>query len=194
MNIFNITRRIIHTSLPKRGIDDLWKGGFLDPESSFTDKKKFAITGDAWPSCILRLKSFEDLRSLYFTCLKEKNFLLSERLAASQVKAKQMYHGRLKKVKLTIKRILGVITRREIHQQCLRAKYILAAQVEKEKLETKRFHLLEMEKKIEHKIKRLENVDSLQKSSLIVALDKIRADLEINELHLQPLRKGNKVV
>lgn len=51
-----------------------------------------------------------------------------------------------------------------------------------------------MEKKIEHKIKRLENVDSLQKSSLIVALDKIRADLEINELHLQPLRKGNKVV
>ncbi|KAK2198333.1 bifunctional Ribosomal protein L47 [Babesia duncani] len=167
--------------IPKRGIEELWKGSYLDPNTAFSEKEELSKSGYAWPSFLLRRKSFEDLRALYFTCLKEKNLLLGERWAALQQGMKAPKHGRLKKIKLTIKRILTVITRREIHQQCLRAKEILRAQQEKEKLETHMFKLKEYKYDLQHKIKRIgwENT-----------LGRIEAEIEELQQKLAPLRRG----
>ncbi|CDR95044.1 39S ribosomal protein L47, mitochondrial precursor, putative [Babesia bigemina] len=177
------------SAVPRRGIDELWKGGYLDPHTPFSTKERLARAGHAWPSFLLRRKSFEDLRSLYFACLKEKNLLLGERWAAHQQGTRAPKHGRLKKVKLTMKRILGVITRREIHQQCLQAKDILRAQEEKEKYETRVFQLKELQKDLQHKIKRLGSADSVAKVGWSNALCGIEAELEELDLKLQPLRK-----
>ncbi|AFZ81229.1 mitochondrial 39-S ribosomal protein L47 MRP-L47 domain-containing protein [Theileria equi strain WA] len=179
----------IGLSIPRRGIDELWKGGYLDPNTPFRVKEKLSVTGYAWPSYLLRLKSFEDLRSLYFACLKEKNLLLGERWAALQHGVKPPKYGRLKKVKLTMKRILGVVTRREIHQQCIRAKEILKAQQEKEKYETRAFQLKELRNELQYKVKRMGTSESLAKVGWINTLSRIDAELEDIELKLQPLRK-----
>ncbi|BAM42160.1 uncharacterized protein TOT_040000530 [Theileria orientalis strain Shintoku] len=181
--------RIPFSAIPKRGIDELWKGGYLDPETPFGQKEKLSTTGYPWPSYLLRQKSFEDLRSLYFSCLKEKNLLLGERWAAYQNHTKPPKHGRLKKVKLTMKRILGVITRREIHQQCVRAKQILKAQEEKEVLETRMFKLKELLNELNFKIKRSKLEDSLAKTGWINTASRIEAEMEEIEMKLQPLRK-----
>ncbi|ETW63577.1 hypothetical protein PFMC_00530 [Plasmodium falciparum CAMP/Malaysia] len=105
----------------KRGIEELWENSFLDNN---VDMKKieYSKTGDAWPCVLLRKKSFEDLHKLYYICLKEKNKLLGEQYFHLQNSTKMLQHGRLKKVKLTMKRILTVLSRRAIHDQCLRAK------------------------------------------------------------------------
>ncbi|KAK1938435.1 39S ribosomal protein L47, mitochondrial precursor [Babesia divergens] len=181
--------RPIISSIPKRGIDELWKGGYLDPHTPFSVKDKIATSGYPWPSFLLRRKSFEDLRILYFACLKEKNLLLGERWAAYQNGVRAPKHGRLKKVRLTMKRILGVITRREIHQQCIQAKEILKAQEEKEKHETRMFQLRELQKDLQHKIKRMGATESLTKVGWMNSLCKIESELEELELKLQPLRK-----
>ncbi|GFE54523.1 39S ribosomal protein mitochondrial precursor [Babesia ovis] len=178
------------TTVPRRGIDELWKGGYLDPHTPFSEKVRLSRTGLSWPSFLLRRKSFEDLRSLYFACLKEKNLLLGERWAAYQLGTRAPQYGRLKKVRLTMKRILGVITRREIHQQCIQAKSILAAQEEKEKYETRIFQLKEQQKDLQYKIKRMGATDSLAKVGWQNALCDIADELEDLELRLQPLRKG----
>ncbi|PHJ24973.1 39s ribosomal protein mitochondrial precursor, partial [Cystoisospora suis] len=93
------TRRGIATTPPRRGIEELWKGGYLDPSIGAKEKEKNAIAGDAWPACLLRLKSFEDLHALWYLCLKEKNLLLGERWAARQHKADMKNPERLQKKK-----------------------------------------------------------------------------------------------
>mmetsp|Transcript_28258 Transcript_28258/g.65590 ORF Transcript_28258/g.65590 Transcript_28258/m.65590 type:complete len:234 (+) Transcript_28258:76-777(+) len=175
--------------LPRRGIEEFWAGGFRDPAIDASSKLANAQSGDAWPACLLRMKSFEDLRKLWFVLLKEKNFLLAEQLESRQQKIQWKRHGRLKKVKLSMKRILTVISRREIHQQALRAKEILAKQGEREELETKRFHLEESMKVLQHKIRRAEPHDSIATAAWKVTLQKYEAThAEISE-QLVPLRK-----
>ncbi|ORM41457.1 uncharacterized protein BXIN_2547 [Babesia sp. Xinjiang] len=176
-------------ALPRRGIDELWKGGYLDPHTPFSVKERLSRAGLSWPSFLLRRKSFDDLRSLYFACLKEKNLLLGERWAAYQNGTRVPQYGRLKKVRLTMKRILGVITRREIHQQCIQAKSILKAQEEKEKYETRVFQLKELQKDLQYKVKRMGAAASLTKVGWKNALCSIDSELEELELKLQPLRK-----
>ncbi|GIX64655.1 39S ribosomal protein L47, mitochondrial precursor, putative [Babesia caballi] len=88
-----------------------------------------------------------------------------------------------------MKRILGVITRREIHQQCILAKDILKAQEEKEKYETRVFQLKELQKDLQHKVKRMGAAESLAKVGWMNSLSSIAAELEDLELKLQPLRK-----
>merc|ERR1711862_532287 len=104
---------------------EFWRGSLTDPACPGADKTQNAESGFAWPACLLRLKNFDDLHKLWYVCLKEKNYLMSERHAAKQLQAQWRKHGRLKKVKLTMKRILTVLSRREIHEQALRAKEIL---------------------------------------------------------------------
>ena len=113
-------------------LQKFWYQGALDPEATGEQKLRMQRSGDAWPACLLRLKSFGDLWRLWHVCLKEKNFLLSERQYARSMNCSFPSHGRLKKVKLTMKRILTVLSRREIHQQALRAKELLSCQQERE--------------------------------------------------------------
>merc|ERR1719181_655682 len=119
----------------------------------------------------------------------EKNFLMAEQHEARQQKIKWRHHGRLKKVKLSMKRILTVLTRREIHQQALHAKEILAKQEKREELETARFHLEESMKALTHRIQRQEPRDSLSGSAWKATLEKYRAEHARLEEELQPLRR-----
>ncbi|CAD7963395.1 unnamed protein product [Amoebophrya sp. A120] len=174
-------------------VEEFWRGGLGDPETDFNQKAEMSESGDPWPACLLRLKSFEDLHKLWYVCLKEKNFLLGERQfvrQASNTPNMWRNHGRLKKVKLTMKRILTVLSRREIHEQALRAKEIRGNQVVREQLETRRFHLEEEQKLLEAKIKRMGNDESVSKQAWRATIEKNEQELE--ELHerLVPLRKA----
>merc|ERR1712032_145515 len=118
-----------------------------------------------------------------------KNFLLAEQHEARQKQIRWRHHGRLKKCKLSMKRILTVITRREIHQQALRAKEILAKQEQREELETQRFHLEESMKVLKHKIQRSEPQDSVASNAWRASLQKYEADHARLLTELVPLRK-----
>lgn len=160
----------------------------FDPEATALEKASGGQTGDPWPACLLRLKSFEDLHKLWYVCLKEKNFLMSERHACRQKQMRWKHHGRLKKAKLSMKRILTVLSRREIHRQVLRGKEILAQQEEREKLETRRFHLEESIKQLDHKIKRMGNLESLTKQAWRETLAKYKKEHADIAAALEPLR------
>eukprot|EP00922_Rhytidocystis_sp_ex-Travisia-forbesii_P028451 GHVS01041746.1.p1 GENE.GHVS01041746.1~~GHVS01041746.1.p1 ORF type:complete len:365 (+),score=48.63 GHVS01041746.1:126-1097(+) len=170
-------------------IEDLWKGGYLDPSLGVEEKRAQAVSGDAWPACLLRMKSFEDLHKLWFVCLKEKNLLQGEQWAAWQQASKMEHPGRLKKVKMSMKRILTVLSRREIHQQGIRAKEILAKQKHREELETKRYHVEEQMLHLENKIELMGNGESITRSAWIATLQRYKLDQEQLLLQLKPLRK-----
>ncbi|KAF4650558.1 39S ribosomal protein L47, mitochondrial [Perkinsus olseni] len=190
------------------GITQFWKGGHLDPDLAWGDKEKNCKTGDAWPACLLRLKSFDDLHKLwyYYThriesdmhtkrvpvlyiCLKEKNFLMSERAFARAHRTEWSYHGRLKKVKMTMKRILTVLSRREIHQQTIRAKEMRDKQQLREELETRRFHIEEQMLKLKHRIERMGDRTSLMRNAWETSLKKYEEDHNELLMELRPLRK-----
>lgn len=165
-----------------------WRGGYIDPQISAELKAKMARSGDAWPQKLLFNKSTEDLHKLWYVLLKEKNFLLSERNAFAQQNMAQPRHGRLKKVKLGMKRILKVVTRREYHEQCLRGREILAAQTEREKLELKRHNIEETVMGLQHKLERLGAHESIQRVSWTNMLQKACREKTEIQSKLEPLR------
>mmetsp|Transcript_9788 Transcript_9788/g.20256 ORF Transcript_9788/g.20256 Transcript_9788/m.20256 type:complete len:238 (-) Transcript_9788:88-801(-) len=175
--------------LPRRGIEEFWKGGIRDPEITAGQKQANSVSGDPWPAVLLRMKSFDDMHKLWFVLLKEKNFLLAEQHEARQQRIRWRHHGRLKKVKLSMKRILTVLTRREIHQQVMRSKEILAKQQEREVLETQRFHLEESMKVMQYKIRRSQPNDSVASNAWKATMQKYEADHARLLGDLEPLRK-----
>jgi large subunit ribosomal protein L47 len=172
-----------------RGIEKFWAGGQLDNRASLEAVKANADTGDAWPAVLLRMKSFEDLHKLWHVLLKEKNFLLTERQHARSYKVQWRDHGRLKKVKMSMKRLLTVLSRRAIHQQTIRAKEILEKQKVREELETHRFQLEEQILQLQHKISQMGNTESPSRQAWHVALRKCETDLSQTLEELKPLRK-----
>lgn len=161
----------------------------MDPTLSIDVKDCLARSGDAWPTALLATKSSDDLRKLWFVLLKEKNFLLTERSAFRQMGQPQKAHGRLKKVRVSMKRLLRVITRREIHEQVVRGKEILEAQTTRESLETQRFQVEETIKEYQHKLGRLGVAqDSLQRTMWTNALLAAAQRHESLLLKLKPLR------
>lgn len=175
--------------LPRRGIEEFWQGGVRDPKLTSAQKQDFAKSGDPWPAVLLRQKSFEDMHKLWYVLLKEKNFLLAEQHEARQQRIRWKHHGRLKKVKLSMKRILTVLTRREIHQQVLRAQEMLVQQTRREELETQRFQLEESMKVLSHKIRRAEPRDSIATAAWKATLQKYEADHQQLLRELVPLRR-----
>eukprot|EP00918_Siedleckia_nematoides_P053235 GHVU01116303.1.p4 GENE.GHVU01116303.1~~GHVU01116303.1.p4 ORF type:complete len:124 (+),score=14.84 GHVU01116303.1:3590-3961(+) len=93
----------------KPSIAELWRYSDLDDSVSFEEKEAYRVTGDAWPACLLRKKSFVDLHKIWFVCLKEKNKLLSERLMALQQSRDMHAHGRMKKVNLRGRKHKGFV-------------------------------------------------------------------------------------
>ncbi|CAK9117074.1 unnamed protein product [Durusdinium trenchii] len=175
--------------LPRRGIEEFWQGGVRDPLINAAQKQEWAKSGDPWPAVLLRQKSFEDMHKLWYVLLKEKNFLLAEQHEARQNRVRWKHHGRLKKVKLSMKRILTVLTRREIHQQVLRSKEMLLQQTQREELETQRFQLEESMKGLRWKIRRAEPRDSMATQAWKATLQKYEADHERLLRELVPLRR-----
>lgn len=177
------------TRLPRRGIEEFWKGGSRDPAIDSAAKMQNAITGDPWPAVLLRLKCFDDLHKLWFVLLKEKNFLLAEQHEARQQRIRWKHHGRLKKVKLSMKRILTVLSRREIHQQALGAKEILDKQKTREELETQRFQLEESMKVLAHKIRQAGPRDSVASTAWKATVQKYETEHTRLLADLEPLRR-----
>ncbi len=172
-----------------RGVEKFWAGGQLDPKATVDQVKANADTGDAWPAVLLRMKSFDDLHKLWHVLLKEKNFLLTERQHARSYKINWQNHGRLKKVKMSMKRLLTVLSRRAIHEQTIRAKEILEKQKMREELETHRFQLEEQILQLKHKIAQMGNSESPSREAWHVALRKCETDLGKTLEDLGPLRK-----
>jgi large subunit ribosomal protein L47 len=72
------------------------------------------FSGRAWKADELRLKSFEDLHTLWYVLLKERNMLLSERERARMRKLQRMPQvDRLVKVRLSMARIQAVLEERK---------------------------------------------------------------------------------
>jgi large subunit ribosomal protein L47 len=172
-----------------RGIERFWAGGQLDPKATPETVNANTNTGDAWPAVLLRMKSFDDLHKLWYVLLQEKNFLLTERQHAKSYKTQWRGHGRLKKVKLSMKRILTVLSRRAIHEQTIRAKDILAKQTVREELETRRFMLEEQISQLKHRIERIGEGKSDSKEAWVSTLKKCEADLDKIKEDLVPLRR-----
>ena len=83
------------------------------------DARKDAKTGRAWRAEELRLKSHDDLHKLWYVLLKEKNKLKSDFLMCKQLGQNFFGKNDLKKVNLTMSRLLTVVNERKR----LRAQY-----------------------------------------------------------------------
>jgi large subunit ribosomal protein L47 len=172
------------------GISSFYSHSLLDPNKTNNFSPP---TGDAWPAVLLRLKSFDDLHRLWFIGLKEKNLLMSERQVyrSYNVRSPWPNHGRLKKTKLTMKRILTVLTRRAIDQQCVEARDMLAKQKRREVLEYDKVRLdregEELEAKLRGFVKAI-NVPKLLQKATITAINKNKKRRETVEKELVILR------
>eukprot|EP01024_Parvocaulis_polyphysoides_P067677 TRINITY_DN8114_c0_g2_i1.p2 TRINITY_DN8114_c0_g2~~TRINITY_DN8114_c0_g2_i1.p2 ORF type:complete len:150 (-),score=16.58 TRINITY_DN8114_c0_g2_i1:304-705(-) len=68
--------------------------------------------GREWTACELRLKSFEDLHKLWYVLLKERNFLLSEKLRYRRVNMEMPRNDRIKMVRKSMGRIKQTLAQR----------------------------------------------------------------------------------
>ena len=99
------------------------KGATSDDLNQFSaimvDRSEEAKNGRSWRAEELRLKSHDDLHKLWYVLLKEKNKLKSDFLMSKQMQ--QIYFGKndLKKVNLSMARLLTVVNERKR----LRAQY-----------------------------------------------------------------------
>ena len=102
-------------------------------------------------------------------------------------------------VKLSMKRILTVLSRRAIHEQCLLAKRLLQQQQKREVLELQRHELEKLLLLLQHKIRlqQQQPQQQQQRSSSSLALLAWQQQLEAAKarheeilIHLKPLRDG----
>lgn len=97
--------RSLHASVALRGLEEFF------PPPNATERPP-QTAGRAWLASELRGKGFPDLHGLWFVCLKERNFLLTERLYYRGLGYSMPDAGRLRKVKKTMAAIKVVIGER----------------------------------------------------------------------------------
>lgn len=93
----------------------------ISPELSDEEGKAALFAGRAWYASELRLKSFEDLHSLWFVLLRERNLLETERLRAKSEGVPLANHARLKKVRKSMARLKTVLKERSLEYEKRRA-------------------------------------------------------------------------
>ena len=77
------------------------------------DQRRDAKNGRSWRAEELRLKNHGDLHKLWYVLLKEKNKLKSDYLMCKQLGQIYFGHNDLKKVKLSMTRLLTVVNERK---------------------------------------------------------------------------------
>ena len=77
------------------------------------DQRKDAKNGRSWRAEELRLKSHDDLHKLWYVLLKEKNKLKSDFLMCKQLGQIFFGHNDVKKVQLSMKRLLTIVNERK---------------------------------------------------------------------------------
>ncbi|CAJ1060671.1 S ribosomal protein L47%2C mitochondrial [Xyrichtys novacula] len=98
--------RALHTSISRRGLDE-----FFDlPENWGESTVK---SGSSWTAKQLRAKSNEELHSLWYVLLKERNMLLTLEQEAKRQRLQMPSPERLKKVERSMYRLDTVVTERE---------------------------------------------------------------------------------
>lgn len=82
--------------------------------TNFTDEAAGGVqVGRSWRATELRLKSNDDLHKLWYVLLKEKNKLLSDKLITIQTQQNWEAHNNLRKVNLSMARLLTVVNERK---------------------------------------------------------------------------------
>ena len=82
--------------------------------TNYTEEaKEGAITGRAWRTKELRIKSNDDLHKLWYVLLMEKNKLMSDRILATQLQQEYRAINNMKKVRLSMTRLLTVVNERK---------------------------------------------------------------------------------
>jgi hypothetical protein len=118
----NFIKRDFHSTRPILGMEEF----FATP---LKDGQQIVKAGRAWTAAELRNKSFQDLHVLWFLCLKERNYLLSERLYYRQIGMAAADPGRLGKVRFTMARIKVVIGERSRAEAAMKADIARAEKV-----------------------------------------------------------------
>jgi large subunit ribosomal protein L47 len=173
-------------SAAARSVTEFFKSSKIDPFKSSTNLEK---SGDSWPACFLRLKSFDDLHKLWFVLLKEKNVLLSERQAFRSYNVHQWNgHRSLKKVRLSMKRVLTVLSKRAIHEECKRATELLRSSKKRDVLEKQTGDLKESISRTTLKLDEIGHIQSLSRSIYIAGIRRFQNQLTQIQPRLNELR------
>mmetsp|Transcript_6688 Transcript_6688/g.5814 ORF Transcript_6688/g.5814 Transcript_6688/m.5814 type:complete len:280 (+) Transcript_6688:2-841(+) len=101
-----------------------------------------AVTGRSWRANELRLKSNNDLHKLWYVLLKEKNRLLGDRLLSIQLNQQYEVHNNMKKVRLSMSRLLTIVNERKSLREKYRA-YLEGQYIQEKKNEEIRARLEE---------------------------------------------------
>lgn len=67
------------------------------------------------------MKSYDDLHKLWYVLLKEKNLLLTEKYDCKSRNVMMVHPERLHKVKLSMKRLKGVLAERKVEYDKLKS-------------------------------------------------------------------------
>ncbi|KAJ1502896.1 39S ribosomal protein L47, mitochondrial, partial [Coelomomyces lativittatus] len=71
------------------------------------------VTGRAWESADLRIKSFDDIHKLWYVILKERNMLETQKEESRRLCVPFLHAKRLQKCKSSMARIKQVLTERQ---------------------------------------------------------------------------------
>ena len=93
----------------------------IPPDYDDEEERAALRVGRAWGASELRLKSFEDLHSLWFVLLRERNLLETERDRAKTEGVALANPARLKKVRKSMARLKTVLKERSIEYQKTKA-------------------------------------------------------------------------
>eukprot|EP01023_Acetabularia_acetabulum_P009180 TRINITY_DN1405_c0_g1_i2.p3 TRINITY_DN1405_c0_g1~~TRINITY_DN1405_c0_g1_i2.p3 ORF type:complete len:134 (-),score=12.76 TRINITY_DN1405_c0_g1_i2:344-745(-) len=99
--------RQLGSSCQSNGLEE-----FVDLHGEFGKEPEHI--GRAWEACELRTKSFEDLHKLWYVLLKERNFLLSEKLRYRRVNMEMPRNDRIKMVRKSMGRIKQTLAQRAL--------------------------------------------------------------------------------
>ena len=119
--------KMFSSSRINRGLEE-----YFDSPSGWTWTDTQILTGRAWLQSELRLKSFNDLHSLWWLLLKERNKLESQKQEARRFQVFFPNSDRLFKTKLTMNRIKNCLTERRIAY--LQAKSIVEKDIKRREI------------------------------------------------------------
>lgn len=98
--------RFFSSSPVRRGLEQFFETG---QKWVWTDK---LTTGRAWTPELLRNKSFDDLHTLWYSCLVERNKLHSQKTEAARFQMYYPFKTRMHQVAMTMARIKTVLWER----------------------------------------------------------------------------------
>ena len=122
-------KRLFSSTKPMNGLEE-----YFDSPKGWTWTDTQLLTGRSWLQSELRKKSFQDLHSLWWKLLKEKNKLESQKQEARRFQIFFPNSDRLHKTKLSMNRIKNCLTERRIGW--LQAQAILEKERRAEEIKT----------------------------------------------------------